>query len=55
MILPVYLQGRLFALFYGDSGPSTKISEPIEHYSRLMKKLALAVHLMIIKRKLCAL
>jgi len=52
LILPIYLKGRLFSVFYGDSGPSEKIKKPVEHYSKLMKKLALTLHLMLIKRKL---
>ena len=43
LILPVYLKGRLFSAFYGDSGSSEKIKNPVGHYSTLMKKLALTL------------
>jgi len=54
MLLPVYLDDRLIALFYGDNGPAQPLQASTHTFERMMNKLALAVNLVILKRKLHA-
>jgi hypothetical protein len=52
MVLPLYAQDRLIALFYGDGGQSGDIAGTTEEYRRLMRRLALALNLVLLKREI---
>ena len=52
LILPVHLEDRLVALIYGDGRRSTDIEGGIEGYRRLARRLSLALHLILLKRKI---
>jgi hypothetical protein len=54
ILLPLYLDDRLIALFYGDGGPTGCIRGETEEYRRLVQKLALALHLVVLKRQIRA-
>jgi len=52
LILTVHLHDRLVAILYGDGGPGGIIKGETEDYRRLGSKLALAIELLMIKRKI---
>jgi len=52
VVLPVHVDDRLVALFYGDHGRSTGIQGDTSHYRMLVSKLALGLHLVAIKAKI---
>lgn len=52
MIVPVHLDDRLVALFYGDGRRSTDMEEGVEPYRLLLRKLSLALDLVTLKRKI---
>jgi hypothetical protein len=52
LVLPIYLNDHLVALFYGDSGDSAGIQVETEHYRRAMIKLAYSFTLLQLKQKI---
>ncbi len=52
MVLPVHIDDRLVALFYGDHSRSTGIQGDTSHYRMLLRKLALGLNLVTIKSKI---
>jgi hypothetical protein len=52
LIIPVYLADRIAAIFCGDAGSSGAIQGATEDYVRLMRKLALAMNMLILKKKI---
>jgi hypothetical protein len=52
LIIPIYLADRIAAIFCGDAGSGQTIQGTTEDYARLMRKLALAMNLLILKKKL---
>lgn len=52
LILSVHLHDRLVAMFYGDGGPDGVIKGEISEYRTLATKLALAIEMLVIKRKI---
>jgi len=52
MVLPVHIDDRLVALFYGDHSRSTGIRGETSHYRMLLRKLALGLSLVTIKSKI---
>ncbi len=52
MVLPVHVDDRLIALFYGDHSRSTGIQGETSHYRLLLRKLALGLSLVTIKSKI---
>ena len=52
LILPVHLHDRLVAMFYGDGGPGGAIKGETEEYRRLVSMLALAIELLMLKKKI---
>jgi hypothetical protein len=52
MVLPVHIDDRLVALFYGDHSRSTGIQGDMSHYRMLLRKLALGLSLVTIKSKI---
>ena len=52
MILPVYLDDRLIALYCGDCGGPSEIDADPEEYSPLMRKIAMALNILALKRRL---
>jgi len=54
LILPVYHDDRLIAIFYGDGGESGCVGGPTAMFSRLMKKLVLAIQVVSLKGEIHA-
>ena len=52
LLIPVYLEDRLVAIFYGDGGTGSGIEGETEEYRRLIRKLAVALNIVILKKKL---
>jgi hypothetical protein len=52
LVIPVYLEDRLVAVFYGDSVTGSGIEGDTEGYRRLVRKLGIALTLIIYKRRL---
>lgn len=51
LLLPVYVNDRLVAILYADGGPEGRIRGAIEDYQRLVRKLSLALNMLILKMK----
>jgi hypothetical protein len=54
LVFPVHLDDRLITIFYGDSGARDRITGRTEDYHRLMRKLVLALKMLVIQRKIRA-
>jgi hypothetical protein len=52
LLWPVYLEDRLVAILYGDGGAGQSLSIDPRVFSRVIQKLALALKLVIIKKKI---
>ena len=52
LIVPAYVEDRLVALLYGDAGETGTIRGDDQEYRRLMAKLEIALHLLVLKQKL---
>ena len=52
LVLPIYLNDRLIGMFYADGGTTGPILGTTEDFCRLMKKLALALHAMLLRRQI---
>jgi hypothetical protein len=52
LVIPIYLEDRLVAVFYGDGGADAGIEGGTEDYRRLVRKLAVALNIVILKKKL---
>ena len=52
LLLPVYVNDRLVAILYADGGPGGRIRGSIEEYRRLVRKLSLALNMLILKMKI---
>ena len=52
LVLPIYLNDHLVAMFYGDCGDYEGIRVETEHYRRAMIKLAYAFTLLQLKQKI---
>jgi hypothetical protein len=52
LVLPIYLNDHLVALFYGDSGEHAGIRVETESYRRAMIKLAYSFTLLQVKQKI---
>jgi len=52
LLIPVYLEDRLVAVLYGDGGVRGWIHGEAEDYRRLVRKLAIALNITILKNKL---
>jgi hypothetical protein len=52
LVIPTYLEDRLVAIFYGDSLTGSGIEGDTEDYRRLVRKLAIALSIIILKRRL---
>ena len=52
LLWPVYLEDRLVAILYGDGGPGGILNVDPRVFSRIIQKLALALNLVIIKKKI---
>lgn len=55
IVIPVYLEDRLVAIFYGDSGESEEIAGATEDFRLIVRKLSIALNLVVLKRKIRAL
>jgi len=55
LLVPGYLDDRLVVLLYGDGGPFGEVDKDIDDMRLLVGKMALAVHLLLLKKKLRAL
>jgi len=55
LLVPGYLEDRLVVLLYGDGGPFGEVDRDIDDIRLLVGKMALAVHLLLLKKKLRAL
>jgi len=51
-LLPVYVNDRLIAILYADGGPNGRIQDPVEEFQRLVRKLSLALNMLILKMKI---
>jgi hypothetical protein len=54
VLLPVYLNDRLVAIFYGDGGSSGEILGTTDSYANLTQKLGLALNMLVLKMKILA-
>jgi hypothetical protein len=54
LVIPVYLEDRLVAILYGDGVTTSGIEGGVEEYRRLARKLAIALNIVLLKRKLRA-
>ena len=54
LLLPVYLNDRLVAIFYGDGGPTGKVRGETESYVVLARRLGLALSMLVLKQKIAA-
>lgn len=54
LLYPIYLNDRLVAIFYGDSGAKDKIEGETAGYLLVGEKLSMALNLLILKMKLRA-
>lgn len=52
LMIPVYLDDRLVAILYGDGGTDGRIEGETEDYRRLVRKLAVALNIIILKKRL---
>jgi hypothetical protein len=52
LMIPVYLEDRLVAVLYGDGGTDGRIEGETEDYRRLVRKLAVALNIIILKKRL---
>jgi hypothetical protein len=52
LILPLYIDDRLVGFFYGDGGAGATIRGDTEDYRRLMKKLCLGLHVILLRRQI---
>lgn len=52
LMIPVYLEDRLVAILYGDGGAGAGIEGETEDYRRLVRKLAVALNIVILKKRL---
>jgi hypothetical protein len=52
LVIPVYLDDRLVAVLYGDGGVRGWVHGEAEDYRRLVRKLAVALNITILKNKL---
>ena len=55
IVMPVHLEDRLVAIFYGDSGKGEEIEGATEDFRLMVRKLAIALNLVVMKRKIRAL
>jgi len=55
IVMPVYLEDRLVAIFYGDSGETEEIEGATEDFRLIVRKLSIALNLVVLKRKIRAL
>ena len=55
VVMPVHLEDRLVAIFYGDSGDGEEIAGATEDFRLMVRKLAIALNLVVLKRKIRAL
>lgn len=55
IVMPVHLEDRLVAIFYGDSGDHEEIQGATEDFRLIVRKLAIALNLVVLKRKIRAL
>ena len=54
LLLPVYLNDRLVALFYGEAREGLQVRGKTGDYQTLMQKLSLGLNMLILKRKIRA-
>ena len=52
ILAPIYLNDRLVAVFYADSGDGETIEAETEHCLRLVRKLSLALSMLLLKMKI---
>jgi hypothetical protein len=52
VVIPIYLEDRLVAIFYGDSGDRPEINGETEEFRRMLRKLSIALNLVVLKRKI---
>jgi hypothetical protein len=52
LVIPVYLEDRLVAILYGDGVTTSGIEGEVEDYRRLVRKLAIGLNIVLLKRKL---
>ena len=52
ILVPVYCSEHLVGIFYGDAGDHFGLEGETEHYLRFLKKLSLALGLVLLKKKL---
>jgi len=52
LLLPVYLNDRLAAIFYGDGGPQGRIRGETESFVNLARRLGLALSMLVLKMKI---
>ncbi len=55
IVMPVHLEDRLVAIFYGDSGDREEIEGATDEFRCIVRKLSIALHLVVMKRKIRAL
>jgi hypothetical protein len=55
VLLPGYLDDRLLVIVYGDSGPGTEVAAEVDSLKSIVTKIACALHLVALKRRLRAL
>jgi hypothetical protein len=55
IVMPVHLEDRLVAIFYGDSGDHEEIEGATEDFRLMVRKLSIALNLVVLKRKIRAL
>jgi hypothetical protein len=52
LLVPGYLDDRLVVLLYGDGGPLGEVDKDIDDMRLLVGKMSLAVHLLLLKKKM---
>ena len=52
LVLPSYLNDQLIGMFYADGGPTGTIVGETNDYRRLMKKLAFALHAILLRKQI---
>ena len=55
IVMPVHLEDRLVAILYGDSGDNEEILGASDDFRLMVRKIAIALHLVVLKRKIRAL
>jgi hypothetical protein len=53
LILPLYGDGRLEAVLYGDGGTDEAIEGPADQYQPMLDRISMALKILELRRRLC--